>query len=69
MTDDARLQAIIADMRDIERAHVPHVDYWTPERISEMLNGAEADRLTTAPASSPEVDRLAQIAAEESPPA
>lgn len=68
MADDKYLQALIADSRELQDAYLPTVDPWTDADIAAIFTGnAEVERLLSAPTDSPEVQRLAQIAAEESP--
>jgi len=69
--DAARLRALIADMRGIEREHAlaerPYE--WTEDRVAAIFSNPESDRLVAPPMASPEVERLAKLAVEVSPKA
>ncbi|MCC2031945.1 hypothetical protein [Microbacterium allomyrinae] len=64
--DDARLRAVVADMRQIERdaANAYVAPEWTDEDVARIFDAddPEVKRLTRVDDADPEVSRLARLA-------
>lgn len=62
------LDALIADMRQIEAEYSPSIDGWSDTAIAGIYGAnPEVERLTSPTATDPEVSRLAAVADEVQP--